>query len=306
MQGILIVILYVCVIYCAWYAGRWALRTYRSSPHFLKDADRQSLYAMQTSSVRRELEKRVEEVKQDEDRGGVRYRMRWQSLRPASGGERPPRELDPAIAEHVTFALTIVGDFDAAREQAGAFEDALYRPVCDLPYPKEAIRKCCEFLIRIADGEVDSPHPDRELIARERDALGVALFNLDYFVEMPAGEIPRNRQENLSFQKRRYVPGTQPPPKPRVGERILSPRSGQVERIEQVIGLDKENRWTVYDGSGTPVQIVHNAEANAWEQVEEIAPAVMPLLKFTVEQRAVDHQTPPAGTWAHPKFNAPT
>jgi len=303
MRNLLIVVLNVSVLYCAWYAARWAVRTYRASPRFLTEEDRRNLYSMQTNSVRRELEKRGEEVRQDEDRQGVRYRMRWQSLGPASGGDRPPRELDPAIAEHVTFALTIVGDYDAAREQAGAFEEALYRPVSDLPYPREAIRKCCEFLIRIADGQLASPHRDRTFIAEERDALGVALFSLDYFIEMPAGEIPRDKQENLAFVKRRYVPGTQPPPKPRAGDRIQTRVPGETDKIEQVIGLGQDDRWMVYASSGAPLQIVHNSEMNMWEEVDEIAPATASWLKLTVEQPALNMNS--LG-WGHARYRGPT
>lgn len=294
MRNLLIVVLNLAVLYCAWYAARWAMRTYRSSPRVLSDQDRRDLYSMQTDSVRRELGKRLDEVRQYQDRQRVRYRMRWQALRLASGGDEPPRDFDPAVAEHLTFALSVVGDYDAAREDAGAFADCLYRPASDLPYPRDAIRTCCEFLIRIAEGASHSPHRDLAFIANERDALGIALFSLDYFLDTPASEIPREKQENLAFVKRRYVPGTKATAKPRAGDRVVTRIPGETDRIDQVIGLDHEDRWMVYASSGAPLQIVHNAELNVWEEVAEIAPAVAPLLKFTDEQPAVDVSRPPA------------
>jgi hypothetical protein len=47
------------------------------------------------------------------------------------------------------------------------------------------IRRCCEFLIGIADAATGSSYPDHELLAKEREALGLALFSLDYFVDRP-------------------------------------------------------------------------------------------------------------------------
>lgn len=75
----------------------------------------------------------------------------------------------------------------------------LYRPVSELPYPPAAIRRCCEFLIEIADTETGSSEQDHELLAKEREALGLALFSLDYFLDLPANEIPRRKLENLAY-----------------------------------------------------------------------------------------------------------
>src|SRR4029078_824820 len=135
------------------------------------------------------------------------------------------------------LALSVVGDYDAAREEPGAFSDCLYRPVSDLPYPQGAIRRCCEFLIGIADGNPASFNGDHSQLVNERDALGVALFSLDYFLDLPASQIPRKKQENIAMEHQ-FIRRVRQPVKPSRG--VLVRRSGSLvkESVSEVIGVN--------------------------------------------------------------------
>jgi len=149
-------------------------------------SERRIVATMHRDSIRRELANRSVAAQVHEDRQEQAYWQLWRLVRSAHVGAIPPQILDASIPDHVTLALSVVADFDEAREEAGSFEESLYRPVSSLPYSPAVIRKCCEFLISIADSPETSFSGDRDLLVKERDALGLALFSLDYFLDLPA------------------------------------------------------------------------------------------------------------------------
>jgi hypothetical protein len=226
------------------------------------------------------------DVEHDE-RQQLDYWRLWRLIRPGHALGIPPALLDPSVPEHVTLALTVVGDYDAAREQPGAFGACLYRPVSQLPYPSGSIRRCCEFLIGIADGEPGSSAGDRELLAPERDALGVALFSLDYFLDVPASEIPREKLENLAYgHAKQNLTASMPAAKPSAGEVVIRHGSGDTDYVSEVIGVGDNEEWIVLTSSGSSMQVVRSAESGKWDEVNVIAPAEASWLTLT----------PPGGT----------
>src|SRR5688572_17502303 len=143
-------------------------------PHYPSDAERRTIAALQGAGIQRHLADRSAAAVERDERQELAYWRLWRLIRPVDAGAIPPKSLDPSVPEHVTLALTVVGDYDAAREEPGAFADCLYRPVSELPYPPAAIRRCCEFLIGIADAETGVSGHDHDLLAQEREALGLA------------------------------------------------------------------------------------------------------------------------------------
>lgn len=206
-----------------------------------------------------------------DERQQLAYWHLWRLIRPADAAAIPPTFLDPSVPEHVTLALTVVGDYDSAREQPKAAADSLYRPLSELPYPPASIRRCCELLIRIAEGEAGSSDTDREMLEKEREALGLALFSLDFFVDGSPSEIPR--QKNLVNGKHESVPDSTPPTKPCDGDVVIRSGSGDRDYVSEVIGLGDNDEWIVLTISGSSIQVVRNVEIGGWDEVNVIAPA---------------------------------
>jgi hypothetical protein len=203
----------------------------------------------------------------------------WRSVKGSIADAMPPASLDPSIPEHVTFALAVVGDYDAAREEAGEFADCLYRPASQLPYPTDGILSCCELLIRIADSDRGST-ADRELLAEEREALGLAVFSLDYFLDIPPSEIPRQKLENLDLRQR-YLARSQEAAKPHQGDVVYRCDGLNTDTIADVIGISDKNEWMILTGSGSSVQVVRGPQPGQWDEVKEIIAAAVSWLTLT-------------------------
>lgn len=285
MRDLFILVMEALALYGAFYMARWAYRRHTEGPRTLSDEDRRTLATLQSASIKRELSRRGDVSREYHDAQSAAYMRLWRSMRPATMELAPPEKLDPAVDEHINFAMTVVGDYDSAREEAGSFSDCLYRPASDLPYPQAGIRKCCEFLISIAERPEEAVERFQKSIAAERDALGFALFSLDYFLDLPASEIPRHNVQNLAFVKRQFFAGAKAPAKPEAGHLVVSVTSGSSDTIAQVIGLGGEDQWLVLTTSGTPMEVVYNADFDRWEQVQVIAPAAASWLSLS----------PPAG-----------
>ena len=227
--------------------------------------------------VRGETPTALTPAEEHDERQQLAYWHLWRLLRPADAAAMPPSQLDPSVPEHVTLALTVVGDYDAAREQPGAAADSVYRPVSELPYPAASIRRCCELLIRIADGEAGSSRDDRELLESEREALGLALFSLDFFVDGRPTRIPR--ENNLGNGKHESLPAV-PTVKPCDGDVVIRSGSRATDYVSEVIGLG-DNEWIVLTRSGSSIQVVRNAKTGEWDEVNVIAPAPARWLTLT-------------------------
>jgi hypothetical protein len=254
-------------------------------PRYPTDKERLLVATMKSEGIRRELANRAAAAHEHEERQQLAYWQLWRSIRPSAGEAIPPETLDQSVPDHVTLALSVVGDYDDARVQPGAFSDCLYRPVSDLPYPQSAIRRCCEFLIGIADSDPASFDGDHEQLVNERDALGLALFSLDYFLDVPASEIPRKKLENLALEHR-YVPRSRQPAKPAPGDVVIRHGSDVTDSVSEVIGVDDNNEWMVVTSSGASMQVVRNVVSGKWDEVKVIAPAAASWLTLT----------PPGGT----------
>ncbi len=216
-----------------------------------------------------------------EERQEQAYWQLWRLVRSAGTGAIPPQILDASIPDHVTLALSVVADFDQAREEPGSFAECLYRPVSALPHSPAVIRTCCEFLIGIADSPATSFTGDRELLVRERDALGLALFSLDYFLDLPESEIPRRKLENMGYVKQQYLAGSAAPPKPVEGDVVVRNGLRLTDHVDQVIGVSENEEWMVLTKSGSSMQIVRGAEAGKWNEVQSIAPRAASWLDLT-------------------------
>ncbi|HYN80132.1 MAG TPA: hypothetical protein VES88_01410 [Gemmatimonadaceae bacterium] len=250
-------------------------------PHYPSDEERRIIATLQGQGIQRELATRSAAAVEHDERQELEYWRLWRLIRPADTGAIPPKALDPSVPEHVTLALTVVGEYDAAREEPGAFADCLYRPVSELPYPPAAIRRCCEFLIGIADTETASSDEDHELLAKEREALGLALFSLDYFLDLPANEIPRQKLENLAYGRRESLAQAQSPLKPGAGDVVVRNGSGATDYVSEVIGVGDNDEWMVLTSSGSSMRVVRSEQPGQWDEVQVIAPAAASWLTLT-------------------------
>jgi hypothetical protein len=254
-------------------------------PRYPSEDERRAVAMMKSEAIRRELANRSAAEHEHEERQQRAYWQLWRSIQTVAGETIPPEVLDASYPDHISLALSVVGDFDAAREEPGAFSDCLYRPVSDLPYPQSAIRRCCEFLIAIADGDPSSFDGDHEQLVQERDALGVALFSLDYFLDLPASEIPRKKAENLAFENHAVAKARQLT-KPAPGDVVRRSGSLVTEAVTEVIGVSDNDEWMVLTASGSSMQVVRGAQSGWWNEVKVIAPAEASWLTLT----------PPSGT----------
>jgi hypothetical protein len=246
----------------------------------LSEAERREVVEIKWEGIRRALASRtpakpVEPV----DPRMLAYVRLWRATKGAAGELAPPVNLDPSIPEHVTFALSVVGDYDAAREQPGEFGDCLYRPASDLPYPPDGIRRCCELLIRIADADRGA-FADRDLLIEEREALGLALFSLDYFLEMSAAEIPRKKLSDGGLRGE-YESRKTPEAKPNQGDVIVRGKGAYTDEVAEIIGVNEKNEWMVVSRSGSSIQVARTREAGTWEEVNEIVAAAVSWLSLT-------------------------
>lgn len=256
---------------------REARRSMASGP---SDSERRIVATMHRDSIRRELANRTAAAQVHEERQEQAYWQLWRLVRSAGVGAIPPQILDASIPDHVTLALSVVADFDEAREEPGSFEESLYRPVSSLPYSPAVIRKCCEFLIGIADSPATSYGGDRDLLVKERDALGLALFSLDYFLDLPASEIPRRKLENMETVKQQYLAGSTAPPKPVEGDVVVRSGVHLTDHVDQVIGVSENDEWMVLTRSGSSMQIVRGA-GGKWSEVQTIVPRAASWLDLT-------------------------
>jgi hypothetical protein len=256
---------------------REARRSMASGP---SASERRIVATMHRDSIRRELANRSAAAQVHEERQEQAYWQLWRLVRSAGVGAIPPQLFDASIPDHVTLALSVVAEFDEAREEPGSFAESLYRPVSSLPYSPTVIRKCCEFLIGIADSPASSFSGDRDLLVKERDALGLALFSLDYFLDLPASEIPRRKLENMESVKQQYLAGSTAPPKPVEGDLIVRSGVRLTDHVEQVIGVSENDEWMVLTKSGSSMQIVR-AGPGKWNEVQTIAPRAASWLDLT-------------------------
>lgn len=249
-------------------------------PRILSSGERHVLATLQHEGIRRELANRAAASRAHEERQRQAFNRLWRTVRSAEDPLTPPGVLRASSPSDVDLALTVVGDFDAAREEPGPFAECLYRPAADLPYPEPDIRRCCEFLIGIADNPPSSFAGDHQLLATERDALGVALFSLDYFLDLPAAEIPRQKMQNLAFARRQHGPWSAPLAKPRPGNRIVR-RSKATDFVAQVLGIAEHEEWMVLTESGSAVRVRSGPGLKVWTEVQEVAPVTADWLKLT-------------------------
>lgn len=249
-------------------------------PRYPSEEERRAVAQLKSEAIRRELANRSAAEHEHEERQQLAYWQLWRSIQSVAGETIPPEVLDPSVPDHISLALSVVGDYDDAREQPGDFSDCLYRPVSDLPYPQAAIRRCCEFLIGIADGDPASFNGDHEQLVNERDALGLALFSLDYFLDLPASQIPRKKQENIALEHQ-YISRLRPPTKPSPGDLVIRSGSLVKESVSEVIGVSENDEWMVLTSSGASMQVVRGSEPGKWHEVNVIAPAEATWLTLT-------------------------
>jgi len=245
------------------------------------EKERRVLATLRSQSIRRELANRSAPPLEHEERQQLAYWRLWRSIRHAAGEAFPPEQLNPSVWEHVSLALSVVGDYNIAREEPGPYVDCLYRPVSDLPYPQSAIRRCCEFLIEISDAHPASIDDDRELLAIKRDVLGVALFSLDYFLDASADELPREKGDNLAYVQRRKLAAPAPQSKPGAGDLIITRTPGVTVLVNEVIGVGENDEWMVLTKSGASMQVRRSAASGSWEEVSVVAPAAASWLTLT-------------------------
>jgi hypothetical protein len=218
-------------------------------------------------------------AEEDDERQQLAYWHLWRLIRPVYAAPMPPSILDGTIPEHVTLALTVVGDYDAVRDKPGAVGCSLYRPVSDLPYPPASIRRCCEFLIAIAEGEVPASKSDRELLANEREALGLALFSLDFFGDGQPADLTHTNNAAVGAQQ--GVPEPRAAVTPSEGDVVIRAESGSTDYVSDIIGLGDNEEWIVLTRSGASIQVVRNAKTGEWDEVSVIAPAPASWLTLT-------------------------
>ncbi|HUQ20854.1 MAG TPA: hypothetical protein VM099_14650 [Gemmatimonadaceae bacterium] len=227
----------------------------------------QMIAEMKAEDLRRELAKPIESLPPHEERQQTAYWRLWRTIRSSALSTIPPAQLDGYVPEHVSLAMSVVGEFDSVREKRDVSGDSLYRSVALLPYPKDVIKRCCEFLIQLADRGAPSFNADHALLADERDSLGLALFSLDYFVESEANELSGSSRANVV--------------KPQPGDAIARRGTDEPEAVDQVIGVGENNEWMVMTKSGASMQVTQSASGSYWEEVTVVAPGRAAWLTFT-------------------------
>ena len=260
------------------HVGEMLRRAMASGP---SESERKIVATMHRDSIRRELANRSAAAQVHEERQEQAYWQLWRLVRSAGTSAIPPQILDASIPDHVTLALSVVADFDDAREEPGSFAECLYRPVSGLPYSPAVIRRCCEFLIGIADSPPTHFSGDRDLLVKERDALGLALFSLDYFLDLPESEIPRRKLENAEHVKQQYLAGSAAPSKPVEGDVVVRSGVRLTDHVDQIIGVSENDEWMVLTKSGSSMQIVRGTEPGKWNEVLAIAPRAASWLDLT-------------------------
>lgn len=94
------------------------------------------------------------------------------------------------------FAEKIVRDFGGVMGNPGKYEKCLYKPISQLPYPKEYISRACQYLC--AQLESDNPSwgkPENvDDVVRNIRAIEVFLPN---FINVPEADLPTDTRENL-------------------------------------------------------------------------------------------------------------
>jgi hypothetical protein len=225
----------------------------------------QRVAQMKAEDIRRQLANHTEDLQPHEELQQTAYWQLWRSIRSPHLSTIPPAIFDGYVAEHVSLAMAVVGDYDAVREKSDSpsESDLLYRPVASLPYPKDVIRRCCEFLIQLAESAARSSNSDFAMLANERDSLGLALFSLDYFVDSPL------KEESRVIEK------------PQTGDVVARRGTDEPDEIDQVIGVAAENEWMVLTKSGASMQVTRTSLRRVWEEVTVVAPANASWLTLT-------------------------
>ena len=107
-----------------------------------------------------------------------------------------PDSFDPQDPLHDKFAEKIVQDFGGVMANPGKYAECIYRPASLLPYPKQYIKKACQFICK----QLRSEHPNWERPANADEMLnniGAIEAFLPNFIEIPESELPTDTRENL-------------------------------------------------------------------------------------------------------------
>jgi hypothetical protein len=83
------------------------------------------------------------------------------------------------------------------------FADCTFKPASLLPYPKREIAEALSAILDYAEGRASSKHLDP--IIRQPNVvttLQAALVQLETFLDVPPGEIPRDHRANIEFGMR--------------------------------------------------------------------------------------------------------
>src|SRR6185369_13101451 len=112
--------------------------------------------------------------------------------------------------------------------------------------------------------------------------------SLDHFLDLPASQIPRKKQENIALEHR-FISRLRQPVKPSPGDLVTRGESRVKESVSEVIGVSDSDEWMVLTSSGASMQVVRGKEPGHWDEVNVIAPAEASWLTLT----------PPSGnpTW---------
>jgi hypothetical protein len=161
------------------------------------------------TDVRGALADRLQQLASDARAGNhhreaqqLEYQARWLRTRPTDiGGDAPPEALLAADERHVRFAGAVweeYGQFLA--NDGGQYAGCRFRPQATLPFTKEGIAAALQLLLDIGEGRAACAFIDtRSIPAEALDSMRQALLRLADFLDVPAGELPTDPEDNEAF-----------------------------------------------------------------------------------------------------------
>lgn len=107
-----------------------------------------------------------------------------------------PESFDPNDPLQDKFAEKIVRDFGGVMGNPGKYEKCLYKPISQLPYPKEYISRACQHLCKQLESDNPSWEKPEGVEDFVRNIRAIEVF-LPNFINVPEADLPTDTRENL-------------------------------------------------------------------------------------------------------------
>jgi hypothetical protein len=155
----------------------------------------------------RELEQSAETARREgryEEAQLMQWRSAWLDTKPQLGDDMPPKQLDPDVYQHLTWADAIQRHYGTLlADKSPPFGRCSYKPEALLPFPKVYIADALRMLLDVGEGRVTSRHVSAGALSSEvLDSINEGLRRLDRFLDVTPDDIPTDPEENESYGAR--------------------------------------------------------------------------------------------------------